>query len=140
MISKQGELFINELRNHLRNQWSPDYKIGYRFQGTQDYSYISISSKQLKEKKLKYVIYYEHTLNTISICLSGQNKSIRTEYWKVLSKRNKLPYPISSIKPTRPVIIENLLVKDLNFNDQTNHFKIIETKALEFINEINTIL
>lgn len=140
MITKEGEVFINNLRNHLRKQWSPNYTIGYRFQGSQEYSYISISSDKLKPRKLKYVIFYEHDLNTISICLSGQNKTIRTECWNLLSKRKNLPYTISSTTPLGPVIIENLIIENLDLTDQINTIKKIENSAHEFITEINSIL
>jgi len=79
---------MKELRAFFHKQYETHLKLGKLNQGNADYSYLSLTTEELKNQKLKFVIILNHKIMCFSICLSGQNKSVRKKYWEIFKNKN----------------------------------------------------
>lgn len=130
--------YVKELRLHFTKEYPLRFKVGTIYQGSTDYSYFPIKTEPLKKEKLKFVIIINHQKRQFEICLSGQNKEIRKKYWKIFKGSNWKKYHIPSTSGLS--IIESILVENPDFNNLDLLTEQIETKTMEFINEITDVL
>ena len=70
---------MQSLRRHLRDKHR-EYKMGSFNQGTMDFTYFSLSTKELKAEQLKLVIIFNHQKASFEIWLAGQNKQVQKQY------------------------------------------------------------
>ena len=75
-----------------------------------------------------------------SICLSGQNKSIRRKYWNIFKDSDWNKYNLAKSIDDSLSIIDQTIVKEPDFNHRMNLTEQIEKESLKFINEIKNIL
>ena len=67
----------------------PDFKFSaYSAENAMEYSYFQFADKEMKNKKLKYVIYLPHDSFAVHLMVCGQNKGVMRQY---LSKNFALP-------------------------------------------------
>ena len=75
--------YMKELRLFFQKEYDTIFILGKIYQGDPNFSYLSLTTDKLKKQKLKFVIILNHKELYFSICLSGQNKSIRKKYWEM---------------------------------------------------------
>jgi hypothetical protein len=79
--------YIMDLRIHLQKKY-PDYSVsGNIYYGYMDMTYFSFTPEQLKNKKLKIAIVFQHKSTSYEIWLAGYNKQIQTEYWNLFKEK-----------------------------------------------------
>ncbi len=132
--------FMKELRAFFAKEYDTTFKLGNIYKGSSDYSYFSLKTEELKKQKLKFVIILNHQRPSFSICLSGQNKSIRKKYWRMFKGSDWQRYPLVESIDDSLFIMDHMLVEHPDFNDRTNLIDEIEFESLKFINELNAIL
>ncbi len=132
--------YMKELRMFFYKEYNTYFKLGNIYQGNPDFSYFSITTEELKKQKLKFVIILNHKMMCFSICLSGQNKSIRKKYWELFKGSNWNKYHLAESINDSLSIIDQTIVEEPDFNSKRTLTEEIERKSLEFINEIKDIL
>ena len=132
--------YIKGLRTYFKNEYAPDFIIGKVYQGNMDFSYISLTTQELKKQKLKFVIIFNHKMMRFEICLSGQNKSIRKKYWHLFKGSNWNKYHLAESIDDSLSIIDHIIVPRPDFDDTKKLTENIEKESLKFINDIRDIL
>ena len=94
----------------------------------------------MKQHQLKFVIILDIRMTRLSICLSGQNKSIRKKYWQLLKHHNYNKYHLIEDIDDSLSIIDQTLVEEPDFSKQGFETDLIERETLKFMDEINSVL
>ena len=131
---------MKELRAFFHREYDTRFKLGNLYQGNPDFSYFSLTTEELKKQKLKFVIILNHKLRYFSICLSGQNKSIRKKYWEIFRGNDWNKYHLAASINDSLSIIDQTIVEEPDFNNKIHLTEQIERESLNFINEINDLL
>lgn len=130
--------YIMTLRSHFINKYPEGYVVGSLHQGYMDISYFPFTPLDLNIKKLKFAIVYNHSKSQFEIWLAGQNKQVQKKYWEIIKNKNLTNY---SIQPDpQYAIITKVLVEKPNFNGLDDLTEQIETRSLEFGNDIINLL
>ena len=132
--------FMRELRKFFHKQYGTQFKLGKIYQGDPNYSYFSLTTEELKKVKLKLVIILNHKLMQVEICLSGQNKEVRKNYWKFFKGSDWDKYHLAESIDKSLSIIDHTIIKKPDFNDKKNLIKEIEKESFIFINELLIVL
>ncbi|EZH76001.1 hypothetical protein ATO12_04215 [Aquimarina atlantica] len=132
--------YMKKLRAFFHKEYATVFKLGTIYQGNPDFSYFSLTTEELKKQKLKFVIIFNHKTMRFSICLSGQNKSIRKKYWEMFKGSSWNTYHLAESINSSLSIIDHEIIKNPNFDDIHILTKQVETESLKFINEIRSIL
>ncbi len=132
--------YMKELRTFFHKEHDTYFKLGNIYQGNSDYSYFSITTEELKNQKLKFVMILNHKTLCFSICLSGQNKSIRKQYWQMFKESDWHKYHLAESINESLSIIDQTIEEGPDFSDKKYLTEQIEKKALIFINEISSVL
>lgn len=132
--------FMKNLRTYLINNYPVDYVIGSLYSGDMTITYFPFTPKTLKEQKLKIGIVFNHQKIRFEIWLTGQNKLIRRKYWEIFKGSDWNKYHIPLTIDDGFSIVDNILVENPNFDNLEILTEQIETKTMEFINEIIKVL
>lgn len=132
--------YMKELRLFFQREYETLFRLGAIYKGNPDYSYFSLTTEELKQHKLKFVIILNHKELQFDICLSGQNKSVRKKYWKLFKESDWGKYHIVASIDNSLMIIDHTLVEQADFSDSITLNRIIEAAAMEFMDEIRGLL
>lgn len=132
--------YMKEIKAFFHKEYDALFKLGNIYQGDPNYSYFSLTPEELKKLKLKFVIILNHKTLCFSICLSGQNKSIRKKYWNLFSGSDWNKYHLAASINESLSIIDKTLVAAPDFNNKIDLIEQIEKESLNFIHEIKGIL
>jgi len=131
--------YMKELRAFFNKNYDAYFKLGNIYQGNPDFSYFSLTTEELKKQKLKFVIILNHKMMYFSICLSGQNKSIRKKYWEIFKNSDWKKYHLTESINDSLSIIDHTTVENPDFNNRKKLTEQIETESLKFINELREV-
>ncbi|NPV51308.1 MAG: hypothetical protein HPY60_08960 [Candidatus Methanofastidiosum sp.] len=131
--------YILDLRTHFKNKY-PNYFVSGLYYGYMDMTYFSFSPDSLKERKLKIAIVFIHETARFEVWLSGQNKEIQREYWKLFKENNWDQYTVVPTTEGVDSIIEHVLVSNPDFKDLDMLTKEIEERTLKFIEDVEVFL
>ncbi|UII75339.1 AraC family transcriptional regulator [Flagellimonas sp. HMM57] len=132
--------YMKELRAFFLKEYDTCFRLGNIYQGNPNFSYFSLATTALKNQKLKFVIILNHKELYFSICLSGQNKIIRKKYWEIFKDSDWKKYHLAESIDNSLSIIEQIIVKEPNFNNKRSLTKKIEKESMKFMEELKTIL
>ena len=132
--------YMKELRAFFYKEYETSFKLGSIYRENPDYSYFSLTTDELKIQKLKFVIILNHKTLYFSICLSGQNKSIRKKYWQMFRESDWNKYHLVETINDSLSIIDHTIVEEPDFSNRRNLTELIEKESLKFIEEIKNIL
>ncbi|WP_420574545.1 AraC family transcriptional regulator [Kordia sp.] len=132
--------YMKSIRTFFINEYDSEFTFGAIYQGKKDFSYFSLTTEELKKQKLKFVIIFNHKKMCFSICLSGQNKSIRKKYWEMFKNSNWNHYHLAASIDESLSIMDSLIVENPDFEDMQKLLAQIEIESFKFINEIRAIL
>ncbi len=132
--------YLMGLRTYFKDQY-PDYSVpGSIYYGYMDMTYFPIFPKALKDRNLKIAIVFLHEAFRFEVWLSGKNKQVMTEYWKLIKESGWDKYQIVSPGKGVDSIVEYILVDDPDFSDLDALTKQIETGTLKFIKDVESFL
>ena len=129
--------YLMSLRTYFINQY-PAYTIGSFYQGYMDMSYFPITPTPFKSLQLKFGLVYNHEKNSFEIWLLGRNKKVQRKYWELLKNQGLVKYEIS--KTPQDSVIDHVLVENPDFNDLDQLTQILESKTINFIENITKVL
>ncbi|TSE03982.1 AraC family transcriptional regulator [Aquimarina algiphila] len=132
--------YMKELRAFFQKEYETSFKLGNIYRESPDYSYFSLTTEKLKKQKIKFVIILDHKTLCFSICLSGQNKSIRKKYWKIFNDSDWNKYNLAESIDNSLSIIDQTIIKEPNFNNKRSLTEKIEKESMKFIKELKDIL
>ena len=125
------------LRRHLRDKHR-EYKMGSFYQGAMDFTYFSLSTKELKTKKLKLVIIFNHQEASFEIWLAGQNKQVQKQYLALMDEKEMGAHYRASTHPHS--ILEWEVLKNPNFNEMDTITNRIEEGVNVFLKDLNRVM
>ena len=132
--------YMKELRLFFQKEYNTIFKLGKIYQGDPNFSYFSLTTEELKKQKLKFVIILNHKELSFSICLSGQNKSIRKKYWNIFKDSDWNKFHLAESIDDSLSIIDQTIVEEPNFNKKRSLTEKIEKESMKFIKELKDIL
>lgn len=132
--------YMKELRAFFHKKYDTYFKLGSIYQGNPHFSYFSLTTEELKKQKLKFVIVLNHKMMYFSICLSGQNKSIRKRYWEMFKESDWSKYHLAESINDSLSIIDQTIVEEPDFSNKRKLTELIEKESLKFIDEMKDIL
>jgi AraC family transcriptional regulator len=132
--------FMRSLRNYFIKHYPIGYAIGSLYPGDMTISYFPFTPIQLKEKKLKIAIVFNHKEMRFEVWLAGQNKQIQKEYWEIFKGSDWNQYHIPSSIENGFSIVDHVLVEDPDFENAKALVDQIESQTLKFIQEIEKVL
>lgn len=132
--------YMKELKAFFNKEYETHFKLGTLNTVSPDYTYLSLTTEELKKQKLKFVIILDHQKYCFTICLSGQNKAIRKKYWEMFKGSDWDQYHIAESITNSLMIIDHTLVQNPNFDNRNILTEQIETEALKFMNELTKVL
>lgn len=132
--------YMKELRAYFNKEHKPLYTSGKINQGSKDHTYFSLTPEGLKQLKLKFVIVLDHISNSFTICLSGQNKTIRKKYWQLFNGSDWNKYHLAASIDNSLMIINYTMIVNPDLSDTKTLTQKIEKESLKFMNELREIL
>ncbi len=103
-------------------------------------TYFALVPKSLKDRKLKIAIVFLHKEFRFEAWLSGVNKQVQGEYWKLFKDSNWDRYRLVPGIQGYDSIVESILVDDPDFCDPEGLTKMIDSSTMKFIADIDTFL
>lgn len=131
--------FMKELRTFFHKDYDGTFQLGKLYQGNPEFSYFSLTTASFKKQKLKFVIVLDHQEKAFSICLSGQNKSIRKKFWQMFKESNWNKYPLVQSIDNSLFIMDYTIIVNPDFHEKTILTEQIEKGILEFIDELKKV-
>jgi len=132
--------YMKELKLFFHKEHDTLFKLGKINQGSSDFTYFSITPEKLKSQKLKFVLILDHKNSCFTICLSGQNKTIRKKYWEIFKGSDWKKYHLAETIHNSLMIIDHTIVENPDFGNKNLLNQKIEREALQFINDLRAIL
>ena len=132
--------YFGNLRSHFKSK-HPYYPVsGSIYYGFMDMTYFALFPKSLKRRKLKIAIVFLHEAFRFEVWLSGSNRAVQAEYWKLLKESNWNKYRIPPPAKGVDSILEYILVDNPDFSDLDAMTEQIERGTLEFIADVEDSL
>jgi len=132
--------YMKELKTIFHNEYDTYFKLGNIYKGSPNFSYFSLTPEALKNQKLKFVIVLDHKKLCFSICLSGQNKSVRKKYWTLFKGSDWNKYQLIESIDDSLSIVDHIIIENSNFENKLTLTELIKNESLEFINDFTDIL
>lgn len=132
--------YMLSLKNHFASKY-PEYPAaGSLYPGYMDMTYFAILPSALKRRDLKIAIVFNYDAFRFEIWLSGKNKQVLTQTWKLFQQKKWDKYKV--VEPGKGIdsVVEHILVADPDFGDLEALTRQIEREAIEFIQEIERFL
>jgi hypothetical protein len=128
-------LRANFQKNH------PEFEVqGNIYFGYMDMTYFALFPEPLKQRKLKIAVVFLHEAFRFEVWLSGFNRNVQEQYWKLIRERHWEKYRLVSDPRTSDSILEHVLVADPDFGDLEKLKSQIETGTLRFIEDVEGLI
>ncbi|AEL25882.1 DUF7000 family protein [Cyclobacterium marinum] len=112
-----------------------EFIVGSFYQGAMDFTYFSLSTKELKAKKLKLVIIFNHQEASFEIWLAGQNKQVQSHYSGLIADREMGAHYRASTHPHS--ILEWVVLKNPDFNEMDTVTTKMEQSVKVFLKDLS---
>ena len=132
--------YFNGLRVFFQKKYPAFSVSGSVYYGFMDMTYFAVFPESLKRRKLKVAIVFLHEAFRFEVWLSGANKNVQTEYWKLVQEKEWNQYRIPSTTKGVDSIIEHIVVDNPDFSDLDAVTEQIERGTLKFIADVENFL
>lgn len=132
--------YIMSLRTYFKNKYPGYFISGNVYLGYMDMTYFSFIPENLKNRKLKIAIVFNHDTFRFEVWLGGYNKQVQLKYWKLFKDNGWDKYHIVPSVNNADSILEYVLADNPDFSDLDDLTKKIETGTLKFISDIENYL
>lgn len=132
--------FMKYIRSYFIKNYESVYSVGKLNHSSKDYTYFSLTPDKFKKEKLKFVIILDHLQHCFTICLSGQNKDVRKQYWNIFKGSDWDKYHLAESIDNSLMIIDHTLVENPNFSNGEDLKTKIKKEASIFIQEMRNVL
>lgn len=127
--------YMSRLRTYFADK-HPDLFPGTFYPGYMDMTYFSLTPASIKNRKLKIAIVYLHREARFEAWLGGVNRQVQSEYIERLEGRSLGRLHLSRVSPGVDSILEEVLVKDPDFDQLETLTQMIEEKTMAFIEDV----
>ena len=127
--------YMSRLRTYFADK-HPDLFPGTFYPGYMDMTYFSLTPASIKNRKLKIAIVYLHKEARFEAWLGGVNRQVQSEYIERLEGRSLGRLHLSRVSPGVDSILEEVLVKDPDFDQPETLTQMIEEKTMAFIEDV----
>lgn len=131
--------YIMSLRSNFMKKY-PDYFVSGIYHGYMDMTYFACSPKNLKDRKLKIAIVFNHEAFRFEVWLAGNNKQVQSKYWKLFKESGWQKYHLVPTTKGVDSIVEHIIVDNPDFGDLDSLTRQIETGTLKFIQDVESFL
>jgi len=131
--------FFDDLRLHLK-QKHPDYFVSDVTYGRMGYTYLYYFPMPLKRRKLKIMLFFEHSTFEFHIWLAGYNKAAQATYLKQFKQAGWNKYPLAPTTTKLDYIADYAVVKNPDFGDLAALTEQIEVGLAKFIGDVEAFL
>ena len=132
--------YIMGLRTDFKKKY-PDYFVSSSiYYGYMDMTYFSLFPESLKSRKLKIALVFIHDKFRFEVWLSGSNRNVQTEFWKLLKESDWNKYHLAANPRAVDYVIDHILINDPDFSDLDTLTRQIERGTLEFIKDVEGFL
>ena len=133
-------IFMSALRTRMKATYPEAFISGSLYYGVMDMTYFSIIPQDLKARGLKIAVVFLHEAFCFEVWLSGANRQIQVETWKLLKERGYARYRLA-IDPARgDSILEQTLTAEPNFDDPQALTALLEGGVADFIRAVQADL
>ena len=132
--------YMQDLRTHFAKTY-PDYFVsGSLYTGYMDMTYFAVSPPALKQRSLKAAIVFVHEPFRFEVWLSGVNRQIQAEWWKVIKTSGWDTYSVVPVISGSDAIVEHVLLQDPDFGDLPALTAEVERGTMHFIRDVEAFL
>ena len=132
--------YFRDLKLHFSNAY-PKYPVSSGiYYGYMDMTYFALFPDPLKRRKLKIAIVFVYETFRFEVWLSGSNRSVQTNYWKLLQKSDWHKYQLASNPKAEDYVLAHVLADDPDFGDLDYLTEQIDKGTLEFIQDVEGFL
>jgi len=132
--------FMSVLKTRMKVVFPEAFISGSLYFGVMDMTYFSVIPQDLKERGLKIAVVFLHQEFRFEVWLSGANRQIQVETWKLLKERGYARYRLA-IDPARgDSILEQTLTAEPNFDDPQALTALLEGGVADFIRAVQADL
>jgi hypothetical protein len=132
--------YMLSLRSHFKKN-HPEYDVqGNIYFGYMDMTYFALFPEPLKQRKLKIAVVFLHEAFRFEVWLSGFNRKVQEQYWKLIRESHWEKYRLVSDPRASDSILEHVLVADPDFRDLEKLRSQIETGTLRFIEDVEGLI
>lgn len=131
--------YIMDLRKHFKNNY-PDYFVSGLYQGYMDMTYFSFTPRSFRQRDLRIAIVFLYETFRFEVWLSGYNKQVQAEYWKLFKESGWMTYHLVPTTKGADSIIEYILADNPDFTNPDALTQQIERESLMFIRDIESFL
>ena len=133
-------VYMQDLRTHFAKTY-PDYFVsGSLYTGYMDMTYFAVSPPALKQRSLKAAIVFVHEPFRFEVWLSGVNRQIQAEWWKVIKTSGWDTYSVVPVISGSDAIVEHVLLQDPDFGDLPALTAEVERGTMHFIRDVEAFL
>jgi hypothetical protein len=132
--------YFNGLRVFFQKKYPAFSVSGSVYYGFMDMTYFAIVPESLKRRKLKVAIVFLHEAFRFETWLSGANRTVQREYWKLVKEKKWEEYRIPSPAKGVDSILEYIVADSPDFRDLDTLTKQIERGTLKFIDDVEKFL
>lgn len=132
--------YMKELRAYFKKEYDTFFKLGSIYKESAEYSYFSLTTTELRKQKIKFVIILNLKQLSFSICLSGQNKSVRKKYWELFKNSDWNKYHLAESINNSLSILDHTIVEKPNFEEKRDLTEQIEKASMKFIHDLREVL
>jgi len=128
--------YFGKLRAHFTRE-HPEFGVsGSIYFGYMDMTYLPLFPEALKKRNLKIAIVFLHEAFRFEAWLSGGNRDVQEEYWKLIRERGWDEYSLSENPRTADSILEKILVKEPDFDDLDALTSQIVEETMGFLRDV----
>lgn len=132
--------YFNALRLRFEKKY-PDYSVsGSVYYGFMDMTYFAISPKSLKSRKLKIAIVFVYDTFRFEVWLSGSNREVQAEFWKLIKESGWEKYNLTSPGIGIDSTLDHILADNPDFSDLDALTEQIEKGTLRFTKDVENFL
>ncbi|HBS90864.1 MAG TPA: hypothetical protein DEA51_00140 [Erysipelotrichaceae bacterium] len=126
--------FLSLLRSWMIHQ-CPKETISQIYQGMMDMSYFAIIPQSIKDSGLKIAIVYLHETSIIEVWLSGRNRTIQNQWFKLFESKSTRFLLLNQTKGV-DAILSHPLQHQPDFNDLEESIRVMAPEIEEVIKEM----
>jgi hypothetical protein len=132
--------YFNALRLHFEKKYPEHSVSGSVYYGFMDMTYFAIFPKSLKRRKLKIAVVFVYDTFRFEVWLSGNNRKVQAEYWKLIKESGWKKYHLSPQTKGVDSVLDHILVDNPDFSDLDVLTKQLEKGTLKFTKDVENFL
>ncbi len=132
--------YIIDLQKHFKEKYIEFEVQKNLYQGYLDLTFFTLTTTQVKQRDLKYVIAFIHEKMQFEVWLSGKNRTIMSKYHDKFSNQDLGGNQLTVDEKGMASIVVAVLLDNPGFDNLNELTKQIDEGVISFINDIEKLL